>query len=75
MASAALKRDPVFHHLPRQVKFYSLIFYVIDIKRLFQRNKRYIMLQGVLLPNTWTSQQHKYFKHGGREHVDLKTQN
>ena len=27
----------------------------------------YIILKGVLLPNTWASQQHKYLKHGGRE--------
>ena len=24
-------------------------------------------MTGVLLPNTWASQQHKYLKHGGRE--------
>ena len=35
MASAALTRDRVLHDLPRQVKFYSLSFYVIDIERLF----------------------------------------
>ena len=29
----------------------------------------YIILKGVLLPNTWASQQHKYLKHGGREPV------
>ena len=39
MASAAVTRDQVLHYLPLQVKFYSLSFYVIDIKRLFQRNK------------------------------------
>ena len=39
MASAALTRDRVLHYLLRQVKFYSLSFYVINIKRLFQRNK------------------------------------
>ena len=39
MASAALARDRVLHYLPRQVKFYSLSSHVIDIKRLFQRNK------------------------------------
>ena len=39
MASAAFTRDRVFYYLPRQVKFYSLSFHVIDIKRLFQRNK------------------------------------
>ena len=39
MASAALIRDRVLHYLPRQVKFYSLSFRVIDIERLFQRNK------------------------------------
>ena len=39
MASTALTRDRVLHYLPRQVKFYSLSFHVIDIKRLFQRNK------------------------------------
>ena len=38
MASAALTRDRVLHYLPRQVKFYSLSFHVIDIKRLLQRN-------------------------------------
>ena len=38
MAPAALTSDRVLHYLPRQVKFYSLSFYVIDIKRLFQRN-------------------------------------
>ena len=39
MASAALTRDRVLHYLPSQVKFYSLRFHVIDITRLFQRNK------------------------------------
>ena len=39
MASAALTRDRVLHYFPRQVKFYSLSFHAIDIKRLFQRNK------------------------------------
>ena len=39
MASAALTRDQVLHYLPRQVKFYSLSFHVIDIKRLSQRDK------------------------------------
>ena len=39
MASAALTRDRVLHYLPRQVKFYSLSFHVVHIKRLFQRNK------------------------------------
>ena len=39
MASAALTTDRVLHYLPRQVKFYSLRFNVIDIKRLFERNK------------------------------------
>ena len=32
-------RDRILHYLPRQVKFYSLSFHVIHIKRLFQRNK------------------------------------
>ena len=27
------------------------------------------MLKGVILPNTWASQQLKYLKHGGREPV------
>ena len=39
MVSAALTRDQVLHYLLRQVKFYSLSFHVIDIKRLFQCNK------------------------------------
>ena len=39
MASATLTRDQVLHYLSRQVKFYSVILHVIDIKRLFQRNK------------------------------------
>ena len=39
MVSAALTRDGVLHYLPRQVKFWSLSFHVIDIKRLFQRNE------------------------------------
>ena len=29
-------------------------------------------MEGVLLPNTWASQQHKYLKHGGREPVASK---
>ena len=32
-------RDRVLHYLPRQVKFDSLSCHVIEIKRLFQRNK------------------------------------
>ena len=39
MASAALTRDRVLHYLPRQVKFRSPSFHVIDIKRLLQRDK------------------------------------
>ena len=39
MVSAALTRDRVLLYLPRQVKFYALSFHVIDIKRLFHRNK------------------------------------
>ena len=35
----ASTRDRILHYLPRQVKFYSLSFHVIDIKRLFRRNK------------------------------------
>ena len=72
MASAALIRDRVLHYLPRQVRFYSLSFQVIDIKRLFQPNNRYIVLKSVLLANTWTRQQHEYLKHGGREPVESK---
>ena len=49
--------------------FCNILCYV-GIKRLFQRNKLlYIILKGVLLPNTWASQQQKYLKHGGREPV------
>ena len=61
MASTALTRDRVLNYLPRQVKCYYLSFYVIDIERFFQRNK--------LL---YTSQQHKYLKHGGREPIASK---
>ena len=53
MASAALTRDKLSHYLTRQVKFYTLSFHVIEIKRLFQRNKLLYYLKGVLLPNTW----------------------
>ena len=38
-AFSVLTRDRVLHYLPRQVKFYSRSFHVIDIERLFQRNK------------------------------------
>ena len=72
MAPAALTIDRVLHYLPRQVKFNR---HVIDIKRLFQRNKLLyylIILKGVLSSNTWASQQHKYLKHGGHEPVISK---
>ena len=69
MASAALTRDWVLYYLLYQVKFYSLSFHVIDIKRLFQRNKLLYYLESVLLLNTWASQQHKYLEHSGREPV------
>ena len=72
MASAALTRDRVLHYLPRQVKFYSLSFHVIDIKRFFNAISCYMILKGVLLLNTWAIQQHKYLKHGGREPVASK---
>ena len=39
MASAASTRNRVLHYFQRQVKFYSLSFDVIDVKRFFQRNK------------------------------------
>ena len=45
MASAALTGDRVFHYLPRQVKFHSLSFQVIEIERLFQRNKLLFYLE------------------------------
>ena len=32
----------------------------------------YIILEGVFLPNTWASGQHKYLKHVGHEHVPSK---
>ena len=32
----------------------------------------YIILKGIVLLNTWASQQHKYLKHGGREPVASK---
>ena len=72
MASAASTKDRVLHYLPRQVKFYPVSFHVIDIKRLFQRQNLLYYLKGVLLPNTWASQQHKYLEHGGREPVASK---
>ena len=71
MASAALTRDRVLHYLARQVKFYSLSFHVIDIKRLFQCNNFYIILTGVLLSNRWARQLHKYLKHDGREPIPI----
>ena len=39
MESAVLTRDKVLHYLRRPVKFYSLSFRVIAMRRLFQRNK------------------------------------
>ena len=39
IASTALTRNRALHYLPRQVKLYPLSCHVIDIKRLFQRNK------------------------------------
>ena len=41
-----MARDRVLHYLPRQVKFYSLSFHVIDIKLLFQRDKLLYYLEG-----------------------------
>ena len=32
----------------------------------------YTILKGILLPNTWASQQYKYLKHGGHESVASK---
>ena len=72
MASAVLTRNRVLHYLPRQVKFYSPSFHVIDIKRLFNVMNCYIILKDVLSPDTWASQQHIYLKHGGREPVTSK---
>ena len=72
MASAALTRNRVLHYLPRQVKFYSLCFHVIDIKRFFQRNKLLYCLERCLFANTWASQQQKHLKHGSREPVAIK---
>ena len=73
MALAALTRDRVLHYLPRQVKFYSLSFRVIDIKRLFQRHKllyylgRYLLTEDGGLVNDINIS-----KHGGRERVSSK---
>ena len=72
LVPSTLTKDRVLHYLPRQVKFYSLSFRVIEIKRLFIATKLYIILKGIILPNTWASQQHKYLKHGGREPVSSK---
>ena len=72
MTSDALTRDRVLHYLLRQVQFYSLSFHVIVIKRIFQRDKLLIILKGVILPNTWASQQHKYLKRGDRKLVASK---
>ena len=69
IASAAMTRDRVLHYLPRQVKFYSLSFYV---STFFNAINCYIILKGVLLPNTWASQQHKYLERGCREPVASK---
>ena len=65
MASTSTK-DRALHYLPRQVKFYSLSFHVIEIKHLFQRNKLLYYLE------RWASQQDKYLKHGGCEPVAIK---
>ena len=72
MASAALTTDRGLHYLPRQVKFYSLSFHVIDIKRLFQRNNMLDYPERCPFTDTWASQQHKYLKHEGREPVASK---
>ena len=32
----------------------------------------HIIIKGVLLPNTWINQQHKFLKYGGREPVASK---
>ena len=45
MASAALTSDRVLHYLPHQVKFYSLSFHLVDIKRLFHRNELFYYLE------------------------------
>ena len=66
------KWDRVLHYLPRQVKFYSSSFHVIDISVFFNAIDCYIILKGVLLQNTWGNQQHKYLKRGGREPVASK---
>ena len=60
MVSAALTSDRVLHYLARQVKFYSLSFYVTDIKRLFQRNKLYYLETCSFTEYVGYSQQHKY---------------
>ena len=71
MASTALTRDRVIYYLPRQVKFYSLSFHVIDIERLFQRNTltlswkvSFYRIRGLF--------NNKYLKYGGREPVASK---
>ena len=72
MASAALTRDRILHYLPRQVKFYPVSFHVIDIKRLFQRNKLLYYLKRGPFNEYVGSQQHKYLKNCGREAVASK---
>ena len=64
MASAASTRDRVLHYIPRQVKLYSLIFHIIDIKRLFHHNKLISSWKMFLTEyvGTWASQQHKYLE-------------
>ena len=72
MASVTLTKDRVLHYLSRQVKFYSLSFSVIDIKRLFQHNKLLCYLERCPFTEYAASQQHKYLKHGGRGPVASK---
>ena len=67
------QRSSFIHYLSRQVKFYSLSFHMIGIKRLFQRNKLLCYLERCPFTEyVGYSQQHKYLKHGGREPVASK---
>ena len=72
MASAALTRDQALHYLPRQVKFYSQFSRNRHLSAFFNAINCDIILKVSLLPNTWTSQQQKYLKHGGRKPVTSK---
>ena len=61
----------IFHLKISSCPFWDTCTYE-GLSAFFNAINCYIILKGVLLPNTWASQQHEYLEHSGPEPVASK---